>query len=345
MAKACPQLQSNEFSANCAATSKTQDSKWLIDSAASHNITGDLVNLSIHSEYDGTDEVMLGDGTGLVVSHIGSLSLNSPHKTFYLRDTLYVSNIHKNLISMHHFTKQNNVFVEFHSFYFLVKDQTTGVILLRDACENAVYMFPNSLVTSNSTMVANVHERTSIDGWHKRLGHPSMKLVHRLVNLFSLQLSSKFLPSSCTSCNINKAHQQPFDLTSLQSSMPLELIYTDVWGPAHFKGLDGSCYYLIFVDHYTKYMWFFPMATKLGVSSTFPQFKNIVETRFESKIKSLYSDNGGEFLSLKNYLSLHGISHYTTAPYTPQQNGVFERRHRHLVETGLTLLQDDSLPL
>lgn len=81
------------------------------------------------------------------------------------------------------------------------------------------------------------------------------------------------------------------------------------------------------------------------MSTIFPQFKTFVETRFSAKIKTLYSDNGGEFISLKPFLTLHGISHYTTAPYTPQQNGVFERRHRHLVETGLTLLSDASLPL
>ncbi|KAJ0016457.1 hypothetical protein Pint_10411 [Pistacia integerrima] len=58
-----------------------------MDSVASHNITGDLTNLTIHSEYDGTDEVILGNGTGLAVSHVGSLALHSPTKTFYLRDT------------------------------------------------------------------------------------------------------------------------------------------------------------------------------------------------------------------------------------------------------------------
>jgi histone deacetylase 1/2 len=92
-------------------------------------------------------------------------------------------------------------------------------------------------------------------------------------------------------------------------------------------------------------MWFYPMVAKSSVSTIFPQFKHLVETKFQGKIKSVYSDNGGEFVALKNYFSIHGISHYTIAPHTPQQNGVAERRHRHIVETGLTLLKDADLPL
>uniref|UniRef100_A0A2N9I0C7 Reverse transcriptase Ty1/copia-type domain-containing protein n=1 Tax=Fagus sylvatica TaxID=28930 RepID=A0A2N9I0C7_FAGSY len=62
-AKYCSQFNSQHLSANCATTSSEKDKTWLLDSAASHNITGDLSNLSIHSEYDGTDEVILGDGS------------------------------------------------------------------------------------------------------------------------------------------------------------------------------------------------------------------------------------------------------------------------------------------
>jgi transposase InsO family protein len=60
------------------------------------------------------------------------------------------------------------------------------------------------------------------------------------------------------------------------------------------------------------------MTTKSGVSNIFSQFKKFVETRFQKPIKTIYSDNGGEFIALKSYFSRHGITHYTTAPYTPQ---------------------------
>ena len=75
---------------NCAGSLDTHDNKWLIDSTASHNITGDLQNLSIHFEYDGIDEVLLGDGTGLTITHIGSLTLPKPTKTFHLHDVFLI---------------------------------------------------------------------------------------------------------------------------------------------------------------------------------------------------------------------------------------------------------------
>jgi len=314
----------------------------LLDTTTSHNITGDISNLSIHSEYDGTDEVILGNGSGLPVSHIDSLVLHSLHHTFTLCDTICVPNLCKNLISVHHLTKQNNVFVEFHPFYFFVKDEIIGTILLKGACNNGIYTFPTSMTASEK--VVYMHERTSIDGWHKRLGHPTLKIVHHLVKNFSLPTSSTNKFSSLYhSCSINKAHQQPFHANNLHGYEPFELIYTDVWGLANYTAIEGSKYYLIFVDHYTKYIWFYPMVTKSSVSIIFPHFKKFVETRFQKFIKTLYSNNGDEFIALKSYLLHHGISHYTTAPYTPQQNGVSKRRHRHLVETGLTLLHDAHL--
>ena len=142
-AKSCPQLHSQNASINCASISIVKDKNWLLDSVASHNITGDLSNLSIHSEYDGIDEVILNDGSSLVVSHIGSLALHSLHRTFTLRDPLCVPNLCRNLIFVHHLTKQNNVFVEFHPFYFLVKGKIMGAI---GACNNGIYTFLVSMV-------------------------------------------------------------------------------------------------------------------------------------------------------------------------------------------------------
>jgi histone deacetylase 1/2 len=120
-------------------------------------------------------------------------------------------------------------------------------------------------------------------------------------------------------------------------------LYADVWGPSPIPSV-GYRYYVLFVDHFTKYCWFYPMHNKSNVSSIFVQFTTMVENQFSRKIKKIYSDNGGEFIKLRPILAARGISHFTTALHTPQQNGTVKRRHRHIVDTGMALLHHASAP-
>lgn len=73
-------------------------------------------------------------------------------------------------------------------------------------------------------------------------------------------------------------------------------------------------------------------------------FKALVENWFQHKIITLYSDNGGEFVALRPFLTAHGITHLTSSVHTLEHNGVAERNHRHVVKTGLTLLTQASMP-
>lgn len=63
------------------------------------------------------------------------------------------------------------------------------------------------------------------------------------------------------------------------------------------------------------------------------------------KFKIFTQIMGGEYLALRQFLSTHGISHLTTPPHTPEHNGLSERKHRHIVETGLSLLSSANMPL
>ena len=342
-AKNCIKLQSSP-TANYTTSSAPSKDKWLLDSAASHNITSDLANLSIHSEYDGQDEVVLGDGTGLHVTHIGSTTVSSPSRPLNLKETLHVPLIHKNLIFVHKFTLDNNVVVEFHPFFYLVKDSKTGAVLMRGRCEDGVYPVELCSPSLQAHAITLDGTHTSLDCWHHRLGHPSSQTLSSLINSYHLPVSLSKSSLSCVSCRCNKSHKLPFSVTSLTSHNPLEYLYADVWGPSPVPSVDGYRYYVLFVDHFTKYCWFYPMHNKSNVSSIFVQFTTMVENQFSRKIKIFYSDNGGEFIKLRPILAIHGISHFTTAPHTPQQNGTVERRHRHVVDTVMALLHHASAP-
>ncbi|KAJ0852435.1 putative RNA-directed DNA polymerase [Helianthus annuus] len=179
--------------------------------------------------------------------------------------------------------------------------------------------------------------------WHHKLGHPSIKVLKPLLNKLGLNCN-KNVPFHCDACSINKSHKLPFGPNSFTVSKPLELVYSDVWGPVQTSN-DGYTYYVIFVDYFSKYTWLYPMKQKSDVSILFPQFKTLVEKFFGTPLVSLFSDNGGEYIGIIPYLQTNGISHFTTPPHTPEQNGVAERRHRHIVETGLSLLYHANLPL
>jgi histone deacetylase 1/2 len=78
--------------------------------------------------------------------------------------------------------------------------------------------------------------------------------------------------------------------------------------------------------------------------SQFVHFKSMVELQFNCRIKTAQTDGGGEFRPLTKYLTDLGIIHRLTCPHTHHQNGLVERKHRH-VETGFTLLSQANLPM
>jgi IS30 family transposase len=77
----------------------------------------------------------------------------------------------------------------------------------------------------------------------------------------------------------------------------------------------------------------------------FQNFQVLVERLFDRKILSVQSDWGGEYRCLNTFFQNIGISHHVSCPHAHQQNGAVERKHRHIIEVGLTLLAQASMPL
>ena len=88
------------------------------------------------------------------------------------------------------------------------------------------------------------------------------------------------------------------------------------------------------------------MKNRSELFSIFQSFFNEIKTQFGVSIRTLRSDNGREYLSspFKQFMASHGILHQTSCAYTPQQNGVAERKNRHLIETTRTLLIHGQVP-
>jgi hypothetical protein len=127
------------------------------------------------------------------------------------------------------------------------------------------------------------------------------------------------------------------------TTAPLELIHTDVWGPAIWSS-NGSRYYVSFIDDYTRFTWIYTLRYKSDVHRTFLEFQSHVERLLDKRILCAQSE-WGEYQHLNTYLMSVGIQHHVSCPHTHQQNGVAERKHGHLVEIGLALLAQSGLPL
>ena len=159
-------------------------------------------------------------------------------------------------------------------------------------------------------------------------------------------LPSDEILSNYIYCLNGKMHQSPFPTFDFHVSSPLELVHSDVWSPTPVTSTNDFCVlcslcWCLFQIHMAL-----SLKTQVWCSGCFKYFKATVENQLNSKIKILRTDNGGEFTfnAFKLFCSSHGIIHQFSCPHTPQQNGVAERKHGHVVEYALTMLSHSKLP-
>ena len=108
----------------------------------------------------------------------------------------------------------------------------------------------------------------------------------------------------------------------------------------------GYSYYIIFIDDYSRKTWIFFLKIKES-NEVLSKFKELVENQTSKKIKTLRSENGGEYTSkkFKAFCTSVGIKREYIVPYNPQKNGVIERKNRTIVEVEVakTMLHDQIL--
>ena len=139
------------------------DLAWYADSGATNHVTANLENLMLKSDYNGSDKLM-GNGKCLPITHTGSTHLNSTNATLKLLNVLRVPRIKKSLVNISKLASENDVYVEFHSKFCLMKDKHTGRVLLQWRLENGLYLLSEGKrkIDSNTT-VFNIQRSVSSD--------------------------------------------------------------------------------------------------------------------------------------------------------------------------------------
>lgn len=151
----------------------------------------------------------------------------------------------------------------------------------------------------------------------------------------------------CDGCALGKQHRLPFpQVADYRACKPLDLVHADLCGQIRPKIAGGKNYFLLIVDDHTRYMWIELLTTKDEAFRCFKKVQALAEAERGCKLRAFRNDQGGEFNSIefKQYCDENGVKHFTTTPYTPQQNGVVERWNHTVVEMARCLLKSKSVP-
>lgn len=194
--------------------------------------------------------------------------------------------------------------------------------------------------SSNSTGVCFVSSQL----WHNRLGHPADQVL--VVLKEQLNLGNETC-SPCEMCHMTKRTRERFSLSDHKSKFLGELVHLDVWGPYRVPIKEGFKYFLTFVDDYTRVVWVYLLKTKCDVSDYVISFYNLLGNQFGKFVKMFRSNNGTEFVNsnLGEFFKAKGVVHQTSCAHTPQQNGVLEHKHRHLLNVARSLMFQGGIPL
>jgi hypothetical protein len=151
--------------------------------------------------------------------------------------------------------------------------------------------------------------------------------------------------SPCESCILGKHKRTSFPQSSTQAKQHLELVHTDLCGPMQIESIGGSFYFLTFIDDFSRKIWIYFLRHKFKTFAKFNEFKEEAEKPSGKYIKVLRSDGGGEYNAneFANFYKSQGIIMQCTSRYTPQQNGVAERKNQTIMNMARSLLKEKCL--
>jgi len=180
--------------------------------------------------------------------------------------------------------------------------------------------------------------------WHFRLGHPSFYyLRHLFPKLFLNKNPASF---QCEICELAKHRRTYFPAQPYKPTKPFSVIHSDVWGPSRIKTITGKRWFITFIDDHTRITWVFLLHEKSKAENVFKTFYKMIQTQFQTHIQVFRSDNSKEYFNeiLGNFFEQNGIVHQSSCNNTPQQNGVAERKNKHLLEVTRSLTLSNNVP-
>ena len=334
---------------------------WIIDSGATSHICNDkqmFVNLSQVDPFD----INIGDRSNVRAVGRGCvelmLSVSGRIRRCKLSNVVYAPTMGYNMLSVRVMSGAGHKIMFEKSSCTIEKD---GKILAHGEIRNGLYCVITSITTDDAATDSSpaIALTADLNLWHRRMAHVHTTGIRDLVRkdvVEGIKVDLKKDIVRCEACVYGKSTRAPIPKSGGARAVNiLDLVHTDVCGPFPVPSLGNSLYFVSFVDDRSRFAWVYPIQAKSDVFDTFKTWLVMVENiaskrlkvlQWSKRLKTLQSDNGGEYLSnaMTRFLENRGIQHRLTTPYNPHQNGVAERMNRTLCELVRTMLHHKQLP-
>jgi len=317
-------------------TGKSPRNSWILDSGASNHMTGNL-NFMCDLHEIQAFPVGMPNGQNANATKEGLVLFDGGFK---LSNVLYVPNLQCNLISLSQLMDDLDCIVHFVDKLCVLQDRISRTLIGAGERRDGLYYF-RTIQRVQACKVVGVNQ---LELWHRRLGHPSLKIT-QLVSNSSKNKEHDHLNKNCDVCLRAKQTRDKFSLSEHVANDVFELIHCDLWGPYRTTSSCGAFYFMTIVDDYSRAVWIYLIADKREVSQTLMNFFTLINRQFGKHVKIFRSDNGTKFICMKRYFHEHGIIFQTSCVGTPQQNERVEGKHRHILNIARALRFQGNLPI
>ncbi|KAL8124691.1 hypothetical protein AgCh_012369 [Apium graveolens] len=318
--------------------------EWLIDTGANVHICADI-SLFVSYQQSHSLTVKMGNASVAQVHGVGNVDLKFPSgRILSLTRVHHVPNMCRNIISGSCLVSSGfeisfkcNKVVLIH----------TGTFFGKGYLSNGLFVINVDPVLGslNNNVIPTVNCIESSNIWHARLGHLNFGALKNMMNLELIPKYTIEKNSKCQVCVSAKQIRKPFHNVVRDSDL-LDLVHTDI---CEFGGVltkDQFRYFITFIDDSSRYCYVYLLRHKDEALSKFIIYKTEVEKQTSKLLKRLRSDRGGEYTSnaFNEFCANNGIVHEVTPPYTPESNGVAERKNRTFKDMINSMLINSGLP-
>jgi hypothetical protein len=314
---------------------------WVVYSEASFHATPDRKHFLDYVQGD-FGQVHFGDDAPCKIVGMRKVKIKKSNgNQWLLKEVRHVPYLRKNLILTRQLASEGCISI----FTDKVWKVTKGSLVIEKG-EKVGTLYLCTGNTDSSISLASSGVDTTL--WNHSIGCMSekgMQILHKINFFPDLK---KIDLDFCEHCVYGKQKRDGFLIVRKEKkSERLELVHTDVWGPAQVSSLGGSHYYATFVDDATRKTWVYCIQQKSNVFDTFKKWKALVENETRKRLKCLRSYNGGEYCRKEfyDYCSYHGIRREKTVRGKPQENGVSERMNMTIMERARSMRLHAGFPL